>query len=67
MTVIRSRLEKLEAKAGVGTPVEEQWRRVVDNGEPEIPQRIADLQAAGFKVIHRLIADPPARPQGWLH
>ena len=62
MPDIPRRIKVLEAKAGVGTPAEKPWCRVIDDGEPDIPQRIADLHAAGFNVIHRVIVDPPSRP-----
>ena len=62
MPDIPRRIKVLEAKAGVGTPSEKPWRQVIDDGEPDIPQRIADLHAAGFNVIQRVFRDTPALP-----
>jgi hypothetical protein len=66
MTVIRSRLEKLEAKAGVGTPVE--------NAKAELLRRLAGLadrlRGSGCEprsiAEHLAAGDPDGRAAEYL-
>jgi hypothetical protein len=62
MPNIPRRVEALEARTGHVS--DKPWRQVIGPDSPEVRSEIADLEAAGFKVIHRVIVDPPSRPPG---